>query len=161
MRRKDREVTVLGAIEEILLQCKLCHVAMVEDGLPYVVPLNYGYQILDGGRLELYFHSALAGRKLDILRRNNKVCFEMAYEGEPVHAETPCQSGYYFASVIGFGETEFIKDDSLKCTALSVIFKHQTGRDVAFTAKQAQTVCVFKIVSTDFTGKKKARPNTI
>jgi nitroimidazol reductase NimA-like FMN-containing flavoprotein (pyridoxamine 5'-phosphate oxidase superfamily) len=46
MIRKDREVTDINSIEEILKQCKTCHVAMVDDGLPYVVPLSYGYKIL-------------------------------------------------------------------------------------------------------------------
>jgi len=154
MRRKDREVTDIRGIEEILLQCKVCHVAMVDDGCPYVVPLSYGYKILDGNKLELYFHSALEGRKLDILKRNNKVCFEMAFKGEPVHPETPCNSGYYSASVIGFGEAVFITDADEKCQGISIMFKHQTGKDVAFSAEQAAMVCVFKIVSTDFTGKK-------
>jgi len=40
MRRKDKEVTCIGGIEEILLKCKTCHVAMIDDGLPYVVPLS-------------------------------------------------------------------------------------------------------------------------
>ena len=84
MRRKDREVTDICGIEEILRQCKTCHVAMVDDGAPYVVPLSYGYQMLDDGRLALYFHSAKEGRKLDILRRNSRLCFEIANEGEPV-----------------------------------------------------------------------------
>jgi len=158
MRRKDREVTDLGGIEEILLLCKTCHVAMVDNGSPYVVPLSYGYKILGGSVLELYFHSAHEGRKLDVLSRNNKVCFEMAYEGEPVYSETPCNSGYYFASVMGFGEAVFIEDIGEKCDALSVMFKHQSGGDVAFTPEQASGVCVFKIVSTDFTGKRKPRP---
>ena len=158
MRRKDREVKDIKSIEEILLRCKTCHVAMVDEGLPYVVPLSYGYKI-KGNVLELYFHSAPEGRKLDILKRNNKVCFEMAYEGEPVHSENPCNSGYYFASVIGFGEVVFIEHTDEKAEALSVMFKHQAGRDVAFTAEQIKSVCVFKIVSTEFTGKKKSRPN--
>ena len=38
MRRKDREVTNINEIEKILFQCKTCHVAMVKDGTPYVVP---------------------------------------------------------------------------------------------------------------------------
>jgi len=160
MRRKDREVNDINGIEEILIQCKTCHVAMVDNSAPYVVPLSYGYKILDGKILELYFHSAFEGKKLDILRRNNKVCFEMAYEGEPVHAENPCNSGYYYSSIIGFGEAVFIEDTNEKNNALSVMFKHQTGRDIAFTEEQVKTVCVFKIVSTDFTGKKKPRPNT-
>ena len=159
MRRKDREVTDINGIEEILLQCKTCHVAMVDEGSPYVVPLSYGYKILNGNVLELYFHSALEGRKLDILKRNNKVCFEMAHEGEPVHSEIPCNCGYYFASIIGFGEAVFIEDADEKSKVSSIMFKHQAGKDVTFTAEQAKSICVFKIVSTEFTGKKKPRPH--
>jgi len=159
MRRKDREVTDINGIEEILLQCKTCHVAMVDDGEPYVVPLSYGYRIIDGNTLELYFHSAMEGRKIDILKQNNKVCFEMAFEGTPIHSETPCNSGYYFASIIGFGEVIFIEDSNEKCKMLSIMFKHQAGKDVSFTADQAKNVCVYKIISTNFTGKRKPRPN--
>ena len=158
MRRKDREVTDISGIEEILKQCKTCHVAMVDNGLPYLVPLSYGYKILNGNVLELYFHSAPEGRKLDVLRRNNKVCFEMARKGEPVHSENPCKSGYYYASVIGFGEVAFIEPEGDKGEALSLLIKHQSGKDVRFTADQVKDVCTFKIVSTDFTGKRKARP---
>ena len=157
MRRKEREVTDIYGIEEILKQCKTCHVAMVDNGLPYVVPLSYGYR-LRGNVLELYFHSAPEGRKLDVLKRNNKVCFEMAQKGEPVHSESPCKSGYYYSSIIGFGEVMFIEPDEEKGEALSVLVKHQSGKDATFTAEQVKSVCVFKIVSTDFTGKKKSRP---
>lgn len=153
MRRNDREVTDISGIEDILLQCKTCHVAMVDDGAPYVVPLSYGYKFLDGNTLELYFHSALEGRKIDILKRNHKVCFEMSYEGEPIHSDIPCNSGYCYASVIGFGKAVFIWDADEKCDALSIMFKHQARKNIDFTAEQAEAVCVFKIVSMDFTGK--------
>ena len=161
MRRKDREITDIDGIEEILLQCKTCHIAMIDGDAPYVVPLSYGYRFLGGGMLELYFHSAHEGKKIDILKRNSKVCFEISYEGEPVFSENPCNSGYYFASVIGFGEAVFIDTAKEKCEALSVMFKRQTGRDTLFTAEQAESVCVFKIVSTNFTGKKKPRPSFV
>jgi len=160
MRRKDREVTDINSIEEILLQCKTCHVAMVDGCLPYVVPLSYGYKFIGDGALALYMHSALEGRKLDILRRDNKVCFAVSCEGEPIHSETPCNSGYYFSSIIGFGEVVFIEDINEKCEALSILFRHQTNREVNFTGEQAEGVCVFKIVSESFTGKKKPRTNT-
>ena len=160
MRRKDREISDLNAIEVILLQCRTCHVAMVDEGAPYVTPLSYGYTIQAGNLLELYFHSAAEGRKLDILRRNNQVCFEMSYEGEPINVANPCNSGYYFASVIGFGAVEFLEDPAEKCQALSLIFKHQTGQDLTFTPEQAHSVRVFKIASKDFTGKKKAKPSS-
>ena len=159
MRRKDREVTNINEIEKILLQCKTCHVAMVDAGGPYVVPLSYGYKIRGGNILELYFHSAPAGKKLDILRKNNNVCFEMAHEGEPLHSDTPCNSGYYFASVIGTGNVIFIDGADEKCEALSIMFQHQSGKEVTFTPEQAEKICVFKIVSSDFSGKRK--PKTV
>ena len=45
MRRKDREVTDLQEIEEIIKGCKVCHLAMADAGQPYIVPLNFGYQL--------------------------------------------------------------------------------------------------------------------
>ena len=83
----------------------------------------------------------------------------MSYEGEPVHSKNPCNSGYYFASVIGFGEVVFIEPVDEKSEALSVMYKHQAGKYVTFTAEQIKGVCVFKIVSKDFIGKKKTRSN--
>jgi nitroimidazol reductase NimA-like FMN-containing flavoprotein (pyridoxamine 5'-phosphate oxidase superfamily) len=160
MRRKDREVTDKKAIEEIIAKCKTCHVAMVDDeGIPYIVPLSYGYNFVDDDTLELYFHSALEGKKIDILKKNNKVCFEMSFEGEPVFSETPCNSGYYFSSIIGHGEVIFIEDVSEKCDALSSMFKHQSRKDFVFDSSHLENICVYKIVSTDFTGKGKPRPN--
>jgi len=153
MRRSDREVKDIEGIEEILLLCKTCHVAMVDDGEPYVVPLSYGYRFV-GGAMELYFHSAAEGRKLDVLKRSNSVCFEISYEGEPICSENPCKSGCHFASVIGLGKASFIENEKEKCEALSMLYKRQSGMDVTFNAGQAQSVCVFKITSTKFTGKK-------
>lgn len=156
MRRKDREITDEEAIEEIVKGCKICHVAMADGGEPYVVPLSFGYE-RQGRKLTLYFHSAREGRKLDILHRNHRVCFEMALEGKPVHAKTPCNSGYYFSSVIGWGNVEFIENIEEKCHALSMLMKHQTGQEVLFAEEQARNVCVYKVCTEDYTGKRKNR----
>ena len=157
MRRKDREVTDICQIKTILDDCKTCHLAMVDEGQPYVVPLNYAY-VIDDNVLTLFFHSAMEGRKIKILRDNSSVCFEMSKEGEPIFAEqTPCNSGYYYASVHGFGHVQFIEDVGEKCSALTLLMKHQANIDVCFTKDQANSVCVFKVTSTDFTGKAKPR----
>ena len=157
MRRKDREVTELAEIQEILDGCKTCHIAMIDGASPYVVPMSYGYR-LDGHTLTLYFHSAREGRKIDILRQNDRVCFAISREGEPVTAETPCASGYCFASVIGDGRAVFVEDGAEKNAALACVVKHQSGRDASFAAEQQRTVTVFKIVSESFTGKRKTKP---
>jgi len=160
MRRKDREIKDREELEKILLLCKTCHVAMVDGSLPYVVPLSFGYRFVNDNVLELFFHSAYEGRKIEILKKNNMVCFEMSNEGEPLFADAPCNSGYYFSSIIGNGRVAFIENAEEKCEALSFMFRHQSGKDAVFTAEQAETVCVYKIVSADFTGKKKPRPGT-
>ena len=157
MRRKDREVTDVHQIKKILDACKTCHLAMVDEGRPYVIPLSYAY-LMDEKTLTLFFHSAKEGRKIDILRDNAAVCFEICREGEPVLAEkTPCNSGYYYASVHGFGEAVFIEDSPEKCAALTLLMKHQANLEVGFTPAQAENVCVFKVTAESFTGKMKER----
>jgi nitroimidazol reductase NimA-like FMN-containing flavoprotein (pyridoxamine 5'-phosphate oxidase superfamily) len=69
--------------------------------------------------------------------------------------ETPCNSGYYFSSVIGDGKVLFIEDTHEKCAALNCMFKHPSGKDEGFHAEQANAVCVFKIVFKSFSGKRK------
>jgi len=158
MRRKDREVTDMNQVKKILDACKTCHLAMVDNGQPYVVPLSYAYSINDE-ILTLFFHSAKEGRKIKILHENNAVCFEMSCEGEPIFAEnSPCNSGYSFSSVHGFGNAHFIHDTNEKGSALTLLMKHQANMDIDFTPIQADSVCIFKVVSTSFTGKMKPRP---
>lgn len=154
MRRKDREVSDVRAITEILDQCKTASIAMIEDGTPYVVPLSYGYEMKEG-TLTLYFHCAKEGRKTDILNCNNRVCFTVFCEGEPVQTDIPCNCGYYYSSIIGNGTAQFIEDPDEKRYALGKMFEHQAGKKVDFTREQADSVCVFKIVSRDFSGKRK------
>lgn len=156
MRRKDREVTDVKEIENILESCKTASIAMICDGVPYVVPLSYGYE-LTGNQLILYFHSAKEGRKIDVLKRNPTVCFSIFEEGEPVHAKTPCNAGYYYSSVIGIGTVEFVEEAAEKQRTLGKMFSHQAGKEAAFTEAQADTVCVFKVISEEFTGKRKAK----
>lgn len=158
MRRKDREIANIEDINKIIEKCKVCHLAMVDKGLPYVVPLNFGYTI-ENNLLTLFFHSAKTGRKIDILNENNAVCFEMSCEGKLGHIDNPCNSGYYFESVHGFGYVEFIEDTNEKCNALTLLVKHQSNQNFIFTEKQADSVCVYKVVSTDFIGKIKPNPN--
>jgi len=72
MRRKDREITTLGEIEQVIRKAIVCHLGLVDNNEAYVVPVNFGYE-----RNAIYFHSALEGRKVNVIRRNDKVCFEL------------------------------------------------------------------------------------
>ena len=72
MRRNEREITDPKIIEEIIHQATICRIALYDADYPYIVPLNYGYE--SGA---LYFHSAKEGKKIDLIRKNSRVCFEI------------------------------------------------------------------------------------
>ena len=59
MRRNDREIKDRKDIDEIIRRCRVCRLALCDNGQPYVVPLNFGYD----GRF-LYFHTAPREEKL-------------------------------------------------------------------------------------------------
>lgn len=73
MRRNDREITDSREILSIVNECKVIRLAMLdEQGLPYIIPLNFGYRFADGV-FTFYCHSAREGRKLELLRRDPRV----------------------------------------------------------------------------------------
>lgn len=175
MRRKDREVLGDENIAKIIEQCTTCHVAMMDDadtGMPYVIPLSFGYSLKDGV-LELYFHCAHVGKKLDCIRKNPNVAFSMCVEKRiEIHEDNYCKSGRFYASVVGQGKAEIVEDSAEKCHGLSLLMErqaacapqssgsaqpmHAASHKFEFTPEQAATVTVFKITSTNFTGKAKA-----
>lgn len=91
MRRKDREVTDLDQIFEIVCNYSVAHVGMVENGKPYVVALNFGYE-RQGDTLVLYFRSAYEGHKMDILKENPDIYFQLDCVNEFIARtkENPC-----------------------------------------------------------------------
>jgi nitroimidazol reductase NimA-like FMN-containing flavoprotein (pyridoxamine 5'-phosphate oxidase superfamily) len=56
MRRKDKQVTDPAVIGDLFSSGRVCRLAMVDDGEPFVVPVNYGY-----ADNVLYIHSAAVG----------------------------------------------------------------------------------------------------
>lgn len=152
MRRKDRKVTDKNQLLEIVDCCKVCRIAMQDmDGL-YIVPLNFGYEYNDE-TLTLYFHSAKEGRKISAIAENSGVCFEMDCEHRLIEAEDACGYGYSFKSIIGNGCATMVDEAEEKKKALSLLMLHQTGKEFVFNEKMAESVAVFKVTVTSFTGK--------
>ena len=129
MRRKDREITGRENIEPILQACKVCRVAMTgTDGWPYVIPMNFGYTWDEDG-LTLYFHGGVKGKKIDSLRADPRICFELdCEEGLTGEGDLACRYSYAFSSIVGYGKVEFAKDNDEKRQGFDVIMQHQTGK---------------------------------
>ena len=128
MRRKDREITDIHKIENILSNAKYLHMGILDDEYPYVVPLHYGYQI-NGGKLTFYVHSAKEGHKLDCIQKNDNVFVEIDYGEKLIEADVPCKYGAEYASVMCRGKAKILQNAADKCAALRILMRAQTGEE--------------------------------
>ena len=158
MRRKDREITDLAAIEAILKRARVLHLGLVNGNVPYVVPMHYGYS-LRGGVLTFYLHSAQEGRKLDVIRANPNAFVEIdADEALISGGETACRYGASFSSVMASGRAVIVGDAAEKALALEILMRTQTGRAFPITEEMASTVTVIRIDVDAFTAKQRPMP---
>ena len=149
MRRKDKEIKDKAQIEQLIQDAQICHLALADNGQPYVVPLNFGYR--DN---TVYFHSARQGRKIDMLKANPRVCLEFSHPREIVQGETNCKWGQRFESVIAFGEARLIEDDSEKKEALDIIMEHYGGQGGDYPDNKLKITVVIAIPLDEMTGKR-------
>ena len=159
MRRKDKEIIDINDKISIIQKCKVCRLGLSENNKPYIIPLNYGYSF-ENDKLTLFFHSADEGRKIEIIKSNNQVCFEIDCDTKLIEAENPCKYGYAFRSIIGFGKIIFLENINEKIYGLNMIMKQQTENDTNYNFPQdtIANVLVYKMVVEEFTGKQKEFP---
>ena len=159
MRRKDKEITDINDIIDIVRRCKVCRIGLSENDMPYIVPLNYGYDF-ENNTLTLFFHGAKEGRKVDIINNNNNACFEVDCDNQLIEAEKACRYSYAYKSIIGFGKIIRIEDINESIDALNKIMKHQTEKknDYDFTSEELKKITVYKMIIEKFTGKYKEVP---
>jgi len=151
MRRKDKEITSRAEIESIIRNAWVCRLAMVDNGRPYIVPLCFGFR--DN---TLYFHSALNGKKIDILKENNRVCFELDGDHQIEKGENACDWGIRYRSVIGFGTASFVTDPGEKRQALDVIMAQYSAQDGTwvYPDNQIHATAIIKVTIDRMTGKR-------
>jgi nitroimidazol reductase NimA-like FMN-containing flavoprotein (pyridoxamine 5'-phosphate oxidase superfamily) len=150
MRRKDKEIKNEELIGAILRRASICRIALSENDLPYIVPLCFGHK--DNF---LYFHTAREGRKIDMIRKNNNVCFEIENDTELLAGENPCKWTMKYYSIIGFGKAFLVEDTEEKRKALDVIAEHYSGKSsYEFPETALHKVVVIKVKIETMTGKK-------
>ncbi len=155
MRRKDREVTDITDILRIVREAKILHLALFDTGYPYIVPLHYGYEVLDG-KLVFYMHSAKEGYKLDLIKKDQRACVELECNVDLISGgESPCRYGSAYASVIAKGIASIVDDEQEKIHGLGLLMENQTDRHFPIDGNMTKSVVVIKVVSDSFTAKAK------
>jgi uncharacterized protein len=150
MRRRDKEITDNGEIATILEKAVVCRLALADGNCPYIFPVNFVVR-----NNYLYFHSSPEGKKIDILRRNNQVCFEIDIDTETVTGELPCSWGTRYRSVIGFGRASFLQETAEKQRALNYLVEKYAGKkDFSYKPEALDKVAVLCVSIEKMTGKK-------
>ena len=158
MTKRERQVTDPKQIMDIFDAGKVLHLGLAVNDEPYVVPMNYGYTMEDG-KLVLYLHSAVRGKKLDMIQANPKVFFEIDCDWIPFEGELPCQYGLSYSSVMGKGVARIVEDVEEKKKAMSILMKTQTGKDFSFLDRLVSVVAVIRIDVAEYTAKHRPLPN--
>lgn len=151
MRRREKEITDRTAIDEIIRQCSVCHLGLCDQGQPYVVPLSFGY---DGKAV--YFHSAKLGRKLDVLRQNDRVCVEFEIVQDLITGPAACDWSVHFKSVMGFGRACIVEDPEQKRGALALLMAQYTDGQFTFPHDMLTRTAIIMVELDSVSGKQSA-----
>lgn len=149
MRRKDKEISNPSDLEIILQKAKVCRLGLLDGELPYIVPVHYGYH-----ERVIYIHAAKEGKKIDLIRKNPKVCFEIELDHKIINTGIPCNWSTSYKSIIGYGTALLLADREDKKKALEILIKHYSPETFYdFSKKMVDSVTIIKITIENMTGK--------
>ncbi len=149
MRKTRQEIKDKAILEEILSGAEICRLSMLDGELPYIIPVNYGYR--DG---HIYIHSAPGGKKIELLKKNNLICFEVEDTVQIVKGEEACDWTTRYRSVVGYGTMEILTDEKSKQDGLEVIMAQHGAPELDhFDAKNLKRMVILKLRITSLNGK--------
>ena len=160
MTKRELQITDPQQILAILDTAKVLRLGLAVDNEPYIVPMNYGYTMEDG-KLTLYLHSGLKGKKLDMIRMNPRVFIELDCDLTPFEGVKPCQYGLSYSSIMARGTAHIVEDVEEKMAAMTSLMKTQTGRDFSFNEKLVGMVAVIRVDVAEYTAKHRPIPENL
>ncbi len=151
MRRADKAITDRDELHRILDEALVIHLGMVDDGRPYVVPLNFARE---GD--ELWLHCASEGRKLRCLRERPNVCVEVERLIQVTSGPAACGNWTsHYESVIGFGTATVVTAEESRLQGMQAIMGKYSGRrDWEFVPETLAKTVVVRVSLDSLTGKR-------
>lgn len=137
MRKESRQMSAEWA-QEVLDRAPYITVSMVdEEGMPYSLPLS----LARGDEMTFYFHGAMEGKKLDVLRKNPRVCLNAVTRCKPVVGPKDGSFTLEFQSAVAYGVAEIVEDEAEKIFAMRKICERFLPRHMdAFDASIARSL---------------------
>ena len=153
MRKSNREITDLGELLAVMRQCQVCRVALFDEVYPYIIPMNFGFEAVDG-RVALYFHCANEGKKLELMKRCNRAAFELDIPKRLLVRDKACACTMLYESVCGNGTLETLPDEE-KLRGLAILMRQYSDQaDFDFDGFDVKAVTVLMLTVNALTGKR-------
>ncbi len=129
-------------IEEIIRKSISCRFGFIDGDEPFVTPAPFGYE-----KNTFYFHGALDDRKIEIVKKNNKVCFEMTIDVDLLRGANglPCSWMMGYRRILGTGRAFILESDEDKIHGLNLIVGHYTDGQFTFPQEKIDTTAVVKV----------------
>ena len=151
MRRNDKALTSRTAMEKILSETEFITMAMCNGEEPYLVTMNHGF---DPARNCLFLHCAGEGKKLEILKKNNRVWAQAMKDLG--YIQGACDHRYI--SVHIDGRAHIVQDESEKRYALDIMIRQlenypEPVREKQVTPDAVRRVTILRIEIEAMTAK--------
>ena len=152
MRRSDRQITDFSKIHNFISSENTLRLGLFDNEFPYIVPLSYGFEC-EGEGFTFYVHSALEGKKVDLISANSNVCVEIDNNSGFVELGDGITTDYQ--SFIGFGKA-YLCEGYEKIKGLDLLMKNcGFGGFPDGKCKLIPITNVYKIVIDNYTCKKR------
>ena len=118
-RHPERGSHDRALVHAILDEALVCHVGLIVDGRPLVIPMAYGRE---GDRL--FLHGAVASRLLRSLAGGVEACVTVTLLDGLVLARSTFSSSLNYRSVVAFGRASRVEGEAERRRALELIVEH-------------------------------------
>ena len=127
--RNHPERAVPEQASEILSQGFVAHVGFIEEGVPYVIPLSYHYDIESPDTI--YLHGSIRSRAMEILASGETVCVTVTLTDGLVYSRKAMNHSMNYRSVVLFGSGREVTDENEKFDLFdSMVQRYFPGRMV-------------------------------
>jgi uncharacterized protein len=122
-RSKERGATDRQALYDVLLDGMFCHLGVVVDGSPLVLPTAYGVDLNRGTDGTLYLHGSVAARSV-VAAPQQTVCVTVTHVDGLVLARSAFHHSVNYRSAVIFDVPRLVTDPDEKLHALNRIVDH-------------------------------------
>lgn len=123
---EERIIQERTEMESILYAAKVGRLGICQNGVPLIIPVNFAYE--PGS---IYVHGSSSGLRVDVIRENPHVCFEVDEFLATVPASTPCEYDTAYRSVVASGSAQVLSTPDEKIHPLRLIVTKYAGEAVA------------------------------